>query len=79
MPSPFSRRKIKVLLLAASLPLLTSCGIGRFVCPSPPAPPVMELPGESFQPRMQDFLSGRPPEPTDSAPTSTPVKSGSKP
>ena len=62
MPKP------SLLSMLVSLTLLSSCASAPSVCPSPPRLPVREPLGESFQPQMQDFLSGKLPAPTASAP-----------
>lgn len=63
-------RKLSLASMLASLTLLSACESVPRVASCPPTPrlPVREPLGPTYQDRMQDFLSGKLPEPTASAP-----------
>jgi hypothetical protein len=68
--TPFS-----ALFLAALLLLCSACATAPIACPSPRVPPAPVPLGPSFQDEMGSFLKGSLPEPTASAPSSTPARS----
>lgn len=63
-------RKLLLPSTLAWLTLLSACASAPAVmkCPTPPRLPAREPLGPTFQDRTQDFLSGKLPEPTASAP-----------
>lgn len=61
----------------ASLMLLSGCASAPPACPSLPEKPVRAQLGPSFQERMQGFLFGKLPEPTNSETPSGPATGGS--
>lgn len=61
------------------LMLLSGCAsVQPVACPKIPRPPALVETGAVFLPRMQDFLSGKLPEPMNSESPSTPASGGQR-
>ena len=70
-------RNLTALLLSVTA-LLQGCATAPVACPKLPNPPALGPVPPSYQDRTLRWLSGLPPRPTDSEPTTRPAKPGSK-